>query len=99
MFDDIAKLISVAFTSDEIGNEIETRTERQIFVTVGSIYQNEFFTASQQGLKPTFKMTTRRYDYNNEPLMKYQNKTYSIYRTYIKSADEIELFLSAKVGV
>lgn len=99
MFDDIAKLISTNYVTDDVGNEIETRTSRQVFVSVGSIYQNEFFTASNQGLKPTYKMTLRRYDYSGETLMEYDGEIYTIYRTYIKDADTIELFLSAKVGV
>jgi SPP1 family predicted phage head-tail adaptor len=92
-----AALISKTYSSDDIGNQIETAAEKEIYCTIESISQSEFFASGQTGLKPEYKLIMWRFEYNGAKNVKLQGKTYSIYRTYCNN-DKIELYLSEKVG-
>jgi len=99
MFDDIAILKDITIIYDEIGNPMSSETNKEVFVSVSSVYQSEFFSASVQGIKATFKLTMCRHDYSNEIIVEYGDKDYSVYRTFVKNVDTIELYLTEKAGV
>ena len=72
---------------------------REVFCEVESITQREFFAASQQGFKPEYKLTIWADEYNGELTAIYKDKTYKIYRTFSRTADKIELYITQKAGV
>lgn len=100
--DDVIKLISSSYTTDEYGNQIETKTERQVFCKVGSVGRTEFYNASQAGLHPEYVFTISHYkDYQNEKELAYTDwtgveKNFTIIRTYI-SGDSIDLTAEERV--
>lgn len=99
--EDIAVLITEGTpTYDAEGNEIQTRTERQVFVREESVSRSEFYNAAQAGLRPEVILILSEYiDYNGERLVKYHNKEYSIIRTYrAPDENELELTLEEKIG-
>lgn len=101
--DDVIKLISVSYTVDEYGNQVEQKTERQVFCKVNSVNRTEFYSAAQAGLHPNYVFTLSHYkDYHNEPLIAYTDwsgtkKEYTVTRTYI-NGDSIDLTAEERIA-
>lgn len=72
---------------------------REIICEVESIGQKEFFAASQQGLKPEYKLTVWADEYEGESAVIYNGETYKIYRIFRRNADRMELYITRKAGV
>lgn len=85
MYKDVACLIEKVNTGevDEYGDDIINEVETEIFVDVKSVTRSEFYTAQQAGYDPqiVFEMADY-YDYDNQPLIKYEDVVYKIIRTY-----------------
>jgi len=99
MRDDIVNLISVTIITDDIGNQIKQEVSKEVFCTIESISQSEYFQASQSGLKSQLKITICEFDYAGETIAEYNTKRYTIYRTYLRDDERIELYLATKAGV
>ncbi|WJE51115.1 phage head closure protein [Bacillus cereus] len=84
---------------DEIGQieEIED-FKRQVFCEKKSVPQSEFFQAGQSGIKPMCVLIIYTLDYQGEQKVKYREKEYSIYRTYERNDEKIELYCEVKAG-
>ena len=80
-----------------LSREQEERTDA--FARIESVGQSEFFAAAQNGLKPQFKATLWEHDYDGQPIVILGGRRYSVYRTYIRTDQKIELYLSEKIGV
>lgn len=74
-------LIDITITKDEIGQEIENKTERKVFANEFSVSNNEFYNAQVSGLKPEKKFEIYSFEYQNETKLKHDNKEYNIIRT------------------
>lgn len=86
-------------TTDDLGQvEVIEGFTRQVFCEKKSISQNEFFQAGQNGFKPECVLIVYSLDYQEEQKIQYNNKTYSIYRTYERDDERIELYCEVKVG-
>ena len=103
--DDVIKLLDLTYAFDAYGNQIETRTERQVFCRVRSISRNEFYQAAQTDLHPEYVFTLSNYkDYLGEPELIYTDWSgvdhlYEVVRTYRNtSSDEIEIIAQEKIG-
>ena len=77
---------------------VETAVRKMVYCQVSSIQQNEFHEAGRNGLNPSFRFTMFSGDYNDEEIVEYNGKTYSVYRTYLKRSDQIELYVERKGG-
>ena len=101
--DDVIRLISSTYEYDEWGNEVETTTERPVFCRVRSIGRNEFYSAAQNNLHPSYVFILSHYrDYQNESELMYTDwtgtdKRYTITRTY-RDGDAIELTAEERIG-
>lgn len=105
MMDDVIKLISTgAPTYDEYGNEVESKTERQVFCSVYSVGRTEFYQAAQNNLQPEYVFVISHYkDYEGEKDILYKDwtgteKRYAIIRTY-RNGDSIELTAVERIGI
>ena len=103
MYNSVITLIDVQKTIDEYGDAVEVRSERNVFASLKSVSQTEFYQAHAVGLKPEVKFVLADYlDYKGETILRFQdfNETdaqeYSIIRTY---RNGIELELVCKRGV
>lgn len=68
-------------TYDTYGNEVITYTDREVYVSPRSVYQNEFYNAAQAGLHPSITfMLTNREDYQGEKLIEFEGELYDIIR-------------------
>ncbi len=101
MYDTVITLISETVTYDEIGNEIITTEETEVFAVPRSVYASEFYQAANVGLKPsvTFRLTNRE-DYQNQKNINWEGKKYSVIRAdWNAQRDSIDLVCEEKVGV
>ncbi len=98
MRDISCKLLSTTLKSDSIGVEKEVTTEIEIpIIKVEDIYENEFYSANQQGYKPTLRLRISSLNYNNQTELIYMNTKYSIIRTQEITADELILICEGKI--
>lgn len=97
--DDVIKLISQAFVKDKYGVSKPTLVYNEIFCQIHSVTKQEFYDAGRNGLNPAFQVTIFAAEYNGESMLEYQEKTYSIYRTYhVPGTDYMELYVERKGG-
>lgn len=68
---------------DEFGNRTVQESKREVFATVKSVSQSEFYQANANGFKPEIKFVIYDYfDYENENFVEYENTRYEIIRTF-----------------
>lgn len=98
MFNDIAKLVSTVITYDNVGNTIETKTEKQVFVQPKSVRMREFYEAATVDMKPDLILVLADYyDYSDQKLVEYKGKTYDVIRTYVNQ-NRLELTLTERIA-
>lgn len=95
---DVIKLIAVSQTQDAYGVWNGTYTSREVYCRVESIRQSEFFEAGRSGLNPEYRFIVFEGNYQGEEIVEYKDKTYSIYRTYLRANDDLELYVERKGG-
>lgn len=93
-------LVMVTTEKDELNQVVEkTRTTSTVFAEISSVSQTEFFSGGRIGLTPSLKATIYNFEYNDEPIVKYNDKLYSVYRTYsVNGSDKLELYLEERGG-
>lgn len=73
-------LQSVTVTEDEIGNQVETVTERMVFANELAVSAEEFYSAGQAGLRPTKRFEIYAFEYQGEERLKHDGVIYRIIR-------------------
>ena len=91
-------LLSATKTQNTYGVWEEQLTERKVFCQVDSVTRQEFFEGGRNGLNPEYRMTMFFADYNGERELIYKGLTYSVYRTFQKRTDTLELYVERKGG-
>lgn len=91
-------LYHVDHVQNSFGQWTETITKKRVYGQTGSITRDEFFAAGQNGLMPDMMVTMFAYDYADERDCEIDDIPYSIYRTYRKRDDTIELYLERRAG-
>ena len=84
--------------TDSMGQTVSTKQYEICIGKMKSIFEREFYQASQVGIRPEFCIETPLVNYNGETLITYEGKEYSIYRTYRVGTDKIELYCQERVG-
>lgn len=99
MRDVTCKLISQQYTFDEIGNQKIGEDYIEIpIVEVQDVYQNEFYTARQQGLKPTLRLLINALNYDDQEELEYMGNKYTIIRVDKVDNEFIALVCEKRVG-
>lgn len=96
---DVITLRKTEISVDDYGVPQNEVTETDVYARVESVSASEFFDAGQNGLKPEYRFTVSAWEYGDEEELSYNGRLYSIYRTYRRSLDLIELYAERKVGV
>lgn len=91
-------LITTEYTQDDLGEWIETREESTVFAYVSSVTMSEFYEAGLQGFKPEFRFSVWMSEYDGQEVLEYNDKVYTIYRTYMRDDGRIELYVTEKKG-
>ena len=94
----IITLIKEIKTRDSLGVNKTQEIKREVFCNVSSVTASEFFDGGRSGLNPSYRMTMFAGDYEDEKLLEFNGNRYSIYRTFIKGSDSIELYVERKGG-
>lgn len=97
-FDNVCTFIKRETTQDENLNDVITDTETNVFCAELPIASNEFFKAEQSGIKASKEFVVYTEEYNDEQLIKYNDKLYSIYRIYQRPDEYTELYCESRVG-
>lgn len=92
-------LISKTYTLDALNQQIASLTTREVFCNIQSVTQSEWFNGGQQGLKPEYKVTMFAPDYEGEEIVSLNGTQYSVYRTYLRQDENIELYLEKRTGI
>lgn len=95
---DVITLVTLTRTQDAYGIWRATESSKQIFCQVDSVSQSEFFEAGRNGLNPEYRFTVFFGDYADEPIVIYKGNRYSVYRTYLRRDDRLELYVERKGG-
>ena len=87
----------------EVKDELNQVTEieeykRMAFCEKKSTPQTEFFEAGRNGIKANCVLIPNTLDYNGESKVRYKDKVYSVYRTYERADDCIELYCEVRSG-
>ena len=95
---DVIELLGKTVTQDADGIQRTTETARTVYCKVKSATAAEVFDGGRNGLKPEKTFRVFAGDYLGETLLRHDGITYSVYRTYAPTLDEIELHAEQKVG-
>lgn len=102
-FSDEITLVAMSYVTDDIGQEIEKKTEKMVFADLTSISGSEVFNAVH-GIRPQCRAIIHTADYAGETTVKYAGSNpilaagiYSVYRNYF-TGDTVELYLQRAVG-
>lgn len=96
---EVVTLISVTNEKNAYGIESGTESRRDVFVNVQSVTRQEFFDAGQAGLQPQYVFVMFGPDYEGEKVVEYKGRRYSVYRTYARRDDNLELYVEERAGV
>lgn len=95
--DELTLIKEIEDGRDEYGNPKKTVKKTTILCNKESVYSSEFYSAANVGLKPQMLLTIHVIEYDNEVELIYQDKLYSILRTYRKG-ELLELVVGDKLG-
>lgn len=94
----VAYLLTETYMQNQYGVIERTVSKDKVFVKVASVTGQEWFEGGRNGLNPQFRFTMFSHDYSDENILEYEDKQYTIYRTYYKTVDEIELYTELRKG-
>lgn len=78
---EVIYLVSITYTEDEIGNQIETPVERKVFANEYSVSSTEYYNAAMTGLRPAKVFEIYTFEYQGEAKLKHNGIAYNIIRT------------------
>lgn len=94
----IAYLIADTYTQNDYGVMEKQSTSKKVFVNVTSVTGTEWFEGGRNGLNPQYRFIVFSHDYSNEKVIEYNGTQYTVYRTFLRSTDEIELYAELRKG-
>lgn len=94
----VVNLISETYDKDSYGVTRRGFTSRKVFAKLSSVSSQEWFDGGRNGLNPQYRFTMFSHDYKNEKILEYDGVQYTIYRTYLNTIDEIDLYTELKKG-
>ena len=99
LFDlEIILLTENGFKHDKIGNKIPTYAKNALLARELPITRNEYYTAGQNNIELARAIIVHPFEYDGQKLIEIDNTTYSVTRTYKRNNEEIELYLTQRVG-
>lgn len=96
--DDVCTLLSITTTKDELNQAIKSEKPYMVFCSKLSITRAEFNTAGILGFKPDMMLIVDSDSYDQEKLLEYNKKKYSIYKTFQRVDGFTELYCEVKTG-
>jgi SPP1 family predicted phage head-tail adaptor len=94
--DNVCSLVSVRYETDDIGQEIETTSEREVFCAELTVYNSESYRAAQQDIKSACVLAVDTEEYEGEEKVSYNSKLYGIYKIRKRSDGMTELYCEVR---
>ena len=91
-------LLRQTYAADTIGQQIATEIPVKRYCRVTSVSREEFWDAGRSGHQPSFRMIMDRFEYHGERELLYNDRCYTVYRTYAGTGDTIDLYVEERVG-
>lgn len=91
-------LIKTEYTLDAYGVKRKTETKRKLRCAISSVYGYESSDARVRGIKAEKRLIIRATEYHDEEVLEYKDVRYSIYRTFLRDDERIELYVQRDVG-
>lgn len=82
---------AVSDNSDDYGRAVTEETRRDIFATECGVKRNEFYQAQAIGMTPTVTFQCFGFDYDDEKIIEYNGREYSVIRTYPLDGERLEI--------
>lgn len=98
-YTEILYLINIEETQDEVGNIVNIETERMVYAKKNKVGSKEFYNAVAVGITPTAELQIRLSNYNDEKLVRYYDRRYSVIRTMPIDRTDIVLVIGEKQGI
>ena len=92
-------LIVQTATEDSEGFKSFSEQSKEVWCSIESITQHEFFEAGRDDIRAEYKVTLNVDDYDGQRIVEIDGSRYAVYRTYRPGADDIELYLEDKAGL
>lgn len=96
-------LLSAAQTQNGNGEYIRSTASRMVYCNLRSVSRTEWSTAGDFGLRAEYQATVFGPDYEGEEVAELElrggKKSFVIYRTYMDSNENLELYLGNRAGV
>ena len=96
-------LYSTEQTQNTNGEYIRSTSSRMVYCNLRSVSRSEWSTAGDFGLRAEYQATIFGPDYHGEEIaelkLRGETKRYLIYRTYMDSNENLELYLGNRAGV
>ena len=97
--DTVIELLTSTIQKDLYGVQRQTFQSVEILARVASVTRSEFFNGNRSGMNPEFVFTIFHGDYDEQTLIRYEGKTYAVYRTYhVPGTDYLELYAQREGG-
>lgn len=99
MYDVSCILLSKSYLKDKNGNILKENGREKFvinelpvpIISVERVWKDEFYKASQQGLRPSIRIKMSSLNYNDEEELIYMDKNYTVIRVDGDNEDEIVL--------
>lgn len=92
MYNEIVTLIADEQQRNEIGDLTSVEKRRDVFAEVRSVGMKEKYQAFAAGLNPEWVFVLADYlEYANETKLEFESQQFSIFRTYRKGSNELEI--------
>ena len=98
LFRDIIYLVSSTPSTNDIGDAVQTLTEREVFANKKSVQRSEFYQAAATGLRPETVFEVRTMEYDGQATVRHGERTYSVIRTYDTPGELTEIVCSGMVN-
>lgn len=105
---EVIYLVKETFATDAMGQRVPTLSARPVFCNVESVTRSEWYSGGQNGLRPEFRITMFKYDHHGEEIVNIGGTLegdqvsggtfYTVYRTYLLTTDELELYVEKRTG-
>ena len=96
--DNVCNLLSIETTQDNLGQFIKKENAYMVFCSKMSITRAEFSAAGALGHKPDIMLIVDSDSYENEMLVEFEGKKYSIYKTFQRNDGFTEIYCEVKSG-
>lgn len=84
--------------TDDIGQDLPSIEKREVFCAELPIYSSESYRAGMQNIKVSYILVVNYEEYNGEVKVQYKDANYSIYKTFTRTDDFIELYCEGRLN-